>query len=141
MDTLKTGPSALIDALSIEHGDLMPGLRRVMRLADAGDAALAAAVAELAGRVGDSLDRHIAYEDETLFPRYAAASGDGGLVDQFVREHRDIQRLRDELLAARARGADPRHLAAAALGFADLLAGHIEREDMMLFPTIRAALE
>lgn len=140
MDTVATSHSALIDLLSAEHAELMPGIEKLMNLAAVNLPALHALVGQMAGQIGAGLDEHIAQEDTVLFPAYAEAAGESGLVDQFIAEHREILSLRDELLAAHRAGSDSGRLAGIALRLADLLTSHMTREDMMLFPTVRSLL-
>ena len=142
MDTVMTSHSSLIDALSAEHAELLPEIETLMNVATVNASALRAFVGNIAGRIGTPLDEHIEQEDKVLFPAYAGAGGDSGLVDQFGAEHREILSLRDEMLAAyRAGGCDGAALAGVVLRFADLLTSHMAREDMMLFPTMRATLD
>jgi hemerythrin-like domain-containing protein len=137
-----TSHSSLIDALSAEHAELLPEIEKLMNFATVNAPALRAFVGDIAGRIGPPLDEHIEQEEKALFPAYASAADDSGLVDQFSTEHREIRSLRDEMLAAdRAGGCDGAALAGLVLRFADLLTSHMTREDMMLFPTMRATLD
>ncbi len=131
--------AALIDRLSAEHAELLPWTERVLELAVGAGSDLRNAIADHAAKIGGALDQHIAHEDEVLFPAYARASGAEGLVAQFEAEHRDIEALRDELLAACER-ADPRRLGEIAPRVAELLGDHMRREDLMLFPSAREVL-
>lgn len=131
--------SALIDQLSAEHAELLPGTDRMLEVAASGGAELREAVEGCLARLRTPLEAHIAQEDDVLFPAYARASGGDGLVAQFRDEHRDIIALRDELLTA-LDDDDMRKLGTAAARLAELLGDHMRREDMMLFPSARDAL-
>jgi hemerythrin-like domain-containing protein len=132
--------AALIDQLSAEHAELFPCTERLLDLAASPLPELSQHIERCAPRLQAPLDAHIYQEDEVLFPAYAEASGDGGLVAQFTDEHRSLRALRDELLAAHRSGADAAKLGAIASRFADLLSSHMNREDVMLFPSARQAL-
>ena len=140
MDSIVKSASALIDELSAEHAELLPEIEKLMNLATVNAPALHAVVGQIADRIGAALDDHIAQEDKVLFPAYAEAAGNSGLVDQFTAEHREILGVRDALLAEHRAGGDSSKLGGIALRFADLLTSHMTREDMMLFPTVRDAL-
>lgn len=132
--------ATLLDRLSAEHAELLPCAAELASAA--GDAeALGRLLGRCADKLGAPLEAHIAEEDSVLFPAYAEQSGDGGLVEQFRSEHRELLALRDELLAAhRDRAGQPR-LGGLAARLADLLTSHMTREDLMLFPSAREALD
>lgn len=140
MDAAVTNFHSLIDRLSAEHADLLPCTAHLMELASKNSQELGAAIERCAAKLGGALDTHIADEDHVLFPAYARESGDEGLVGQFRDEHREIEILRDELLAAHKSQAEVPKMAAIAARLADLLHSHMTREDMVLFPSAREAL-
>lgn len=143
MDTMAMTTTAampqIMDELSAEHAGLLPRLAELAALADTGGPALAAAVGALADELETALERHIAQEDDVLFPALACALDDAGMVQHFVDEHREILHLRDALLAAH-RGGDDTAMRHAAADLAALMTAHMTREDMMLFPTARDRL-
>ena len=129
--------NALLDRLIAEHEELLPRVKRLVALAEARDPALGPGLDDLAETLGAPLEGHIAAEDDDLFPVYTELTGERGLVAVFVAEHREILELRDELLSLRRRAVDEVDLARAFLDWADLLTRHMEREELMLFPSLR----
>ncbi len=140
MTTIESQVIELIDQLSAEHAELLPHVDELAGLAEARDQGLSQAIEGLAALLGEALDAHIAQEDDVLFPAYAEETGNEGLVQQFVEEHREIQSLRDELRALAADGGAALRLASITLSLADLLHSHMEREENVLFPSARHAL-
>lgn len=137
MDMMTKTMSALIDELGAEHAELLPCTARLLELAATNSPELNATIEHCASKLGAALDNHVAQEENVLFPAFAREAGDQGLVGQFSGEHREILRLRDELLAAYRSGADARKLGGVATQLADLLGSHMSREDMILFPSAR----
>lgn len=140
MDALGTPNLRLIDELSAEHAQLLPEIERIVKLGTASASALGQTIAELTDELGPALDRHIAREDDLLFPAFAREPDTIGVIEQFALEHREIKVLRDQLMTALRAGAAPQELARLVLPLSDLLSSHMAREDMMLFPSIRARL-
>ncbi len=132
--------AAIIDQLSAEHADLLPRMARLGQLAAAKSPDLLGQIEQCADHLQAPLEAHIEQEDDVLFPAYIERTGEDGVVALFVEEHRDILALRDQLLAAAREGADQARLRELAARLADLLASHMNREDMMLFPSARQAL-
>jgi iron-sulfur cluster repair protein YtfE (RIC family) len=130
---------SLIDHLSAEHADLLPDMDLLLELSAGGSSALREAVEACSAKLREPLDSHIIQEDTILFPSYANVSGGDGLVSQFIDEHRQILALRDDLLRACESG-DGETTVKVAGTLAELLGDHMRREDMMLFPAIRDAL-
>ena len=128
----------VIGILSKEHTDVRALLSGVAEAAGRGDATGAARQIN-AGRdlLSGGLDEHIRVEDEELFPAIAGVLGEG-ITGAFAEEHVHIRRLRDEVLAGAAAPALP---LAACLELCDLLESHTVREDEMLFPAARQALD
>lgn len=141
MNTLTRPEGELLDALSAEHSELLPAVTELAHLALHNDVGLAAAVERVAPRLGAELERHIAREDNELFPFFARETGDAGLVEQFTEEHREILRRRDALMEAHRRGAGPDVLGRLVEPLVELLTEHMTREDMMLFPATRDLLD
>lgn len=132
--------AAMIDTLSAEHRDLLPGLVRLADEATAPTEALKAAFDQVAGKLGLPLDEHIANEEHGLFPAYASAGGDAGVLARFSEEHREILSLRNQLAAAIEDDADISELRSLVEQITDLLSSHMNREDRMLFPDMRDIL-
>ncbi len=124
--------------LSDEHETLLPLIIALQDTAETGDnAALAARL--VAGRTALTveLDAHIALEENVAFELIENAVG-GELVAAFRSEHREIRRLRDETLAGAGAGCAP---LGPCLQLCDLIQAHMQREDAMLFPSARSALD
>ena len=76
-----------------------------------------------------ALARHLAIEEELLFPAYLSAGGNAGWVRGLCSEHQHLRRHLDTL-----------HEAAAQRGFLLLLDGHDEKEEQIVYPDILARL-
>lgn len=139
MATVGDSLVTLIDSLGAEHRTLLPELARLAEEAAAPAESLKAVFAQVAPLLGLPLDEHIANEDRKLFPAYVAAGGDEGILAFFIEEHRDILSLRDRLAAAIA-GADIGEARSLVEQLTDTLSSHMNREDEMLFPTMRGLL-
>ena len=128
----------VMGTLSKEHTEVRALLSRVGEAARRGDAT-EAAWQITAGRdlLSGGLDEHIRVEDDELFPAIAGALGEGS-TGAFAEEHVRLRRLRDEVVAGATASALP---LAACLELCDLLESHTVREDEMLFPAARQALE
>ncbi len=125
----------LIDRLEQEHAAVREALGALGALAEAGDAAeLRSALPARAAVLGAGLDDHSLTEDATLFPAIADAVGPD-LVGVFAAEHVEILALRDELYG----GGDD--VTAPCLGLCALLESHMEREELVLFPSARDLLD
>lgn len=128
----------ILARLSSEHDTLLPLIVDIQAAAEAGDNA--ALVARLkAGRAAltGELDAHIALEEDVAFALIGQAMGEE-LVAPFRSEHTEIRTLRDEVLAGADAGNVPVSLC---LQLCDLIQAHMQREDAMLFPSARDALE
>jgi iron-sulfur cluster repair protein YtfE (RIC family) len=132
--------AAMIDTLSAEHRDLLPELARLADEVTAPAEALRAAFDQVARKLGLPLDEHIANEDRELFPAYAAAGGDTGVLAHFSEEHREILSLRNRLVAAIDVNDDISEVRSLVEQLTDLLSSHMNREDEMLFPDMRNTL-
>ncbi len=125
----------LIDRLEEEHAAVREALGALGPLAEAGDVTgLRSVLPARAAVLGAGLDDHSLTEDATLFPAIADAVGPD-LVGVFAAEHAEIRALRDELY--RGDGGDT----AACLGLCALLESHMEREELVLFPSARELLD
>lgn len=120
----------LIDWLGEDHAALWSLLDRLEQAAPGDE--LTAVVDEARAVLDAELDAHIAAEDTDLFPALREPLGEG-LVATFESEHREIQSLRDRLLASG--DAD------VAIALCDLLRSHTTKEEAMLFPSARRHLE
>ena len=124
--------------LSQEHEILRGHLARIMSAAERRDAgALAANLLEARTALTQDLDAHITVEETEAFTAISGALG-ADLVAPFCAEHSQIRALRDDLYAHLARG---EALFEPVLYLCDVILAHQEREDMMLFPSARNALD
>ncbi len=128
-------PSDALQALRQDHEAVRQALADLERwLArspeEAGGEDLDAAVRFLA----EDLEPHLAREETALFPVLERHIGrEGGPVQVMLLEHEDLRRLWPAFRGAVAEGRWPE---AARLGraLAELLAAHVHKEDMVLFP-------
>lgn len=124
--------------LTGEHDVLLPLIVEIQAAAEAQDNT--ALIAKLiAGRAAltDELDTHIALEEGVAFTIIENSVGEE-FVTPFRTEHTEICALRDAILAQIDSGRVPVSLC---LQLCDLIQAHIHREDMMLFPLARNALD
>ncbi len=127
----------VLSRLSEEHDTLLPIIVEIQAAAEAQDET--ALIAELAaGRAAltQELDAHIALEEEVAFSLIGQAIGEE-IITPFRTEHTEIHALRNEVLAQADAGVAPFNLC---LQLCDLIQAHMQREDMMLFPSARDAL-
>jgi hemerythrin-like domain-containing protein len=93
-------------------------------------------VARVAARAVDRWDleisNHLAVEEEVVFPAIVQALGEYPLVDEIVAEHRQLERVVDQLRVAPEAGLLRQ--------FTDLLRKHIRREENDLFEDIQRRL-
>lgn len=118
--------------LSEEHETLLPLLLDIQEAAEAGD--MPALVEKLAaGRTAltTELDAHMALEDDVAFASITESLGPE-MVLPFRAEHDEIRSLRDRVLAGSNGGRVSPNLC---LQLCDLIQGHMQREDVMLFPS------
>lgn len=132
--------TSLIDTLASEHEDLLPEMARLADEAMSPLAVLKAAIDRAAPKLNGPLDEHILNEDRVLFPAYASAGGDSGVLALFAEEHREILSLRDRLTAAVEDGGEADEIRSLVAQLTDILSEHMGREDEMLFPAMREAL-
>ncbi|HEX7326109.1 MAG TPA: hemerythrin domain-containing protein [Rhodanobacteraceae bacterium] len=109
-------PDKLADYMGRDHAVIEAALAGTL----AGDA-------ECARWLPRVLARHLAIEEQALFPAYLAAGGRGEWIDGLLREHRD---LREHL----PRLADP----TSRRRFLLMLDGHDEKEEQLIYPDIMA---
>ncbi len=124
--------------LSSEHDTLLPLIVNIQAAAEAGDHATLVARLK-AGRAAltGELDAHIALEENVAFALIEQAIGEE-FVTPFRSEHTEIRALRDEVLAGADAGDVP---FGRCLQLCDLIQAHMQREDAMLFPSARDAVE
>jgi hemerythrin-like domain-containing protein len=124
--------------LSSEHDTLLPLIVDIQAAAEAGDTvALIERIKAGKARLTGELDAHIALEEDVAFALIGQAIGEE-FVAPFRSEHTEIRALRDEVLA----GADASDVPIGlCLQLCDLIQAHMQREDAMLFPSARDALE
>ena len=128
----------VLTRLSDEHDSLLPIIVEIQAAAEAQDET--ALFAELiAGRAAltQELDAHITLEEDVAFSLIGRAIGEE-IVTPFRTEHTEICALRDEVLYQVDSGIAPFNLC---LQLCDLILAHMQREDMMLFPSAREVLD
>jgi len=93
-------------------------------------------VARVAARAMDRWDleisNHFAVEEEVVFPAILQELGEYPLVDEFIAEHRQLEKFVDQLRVAPEAGVLRQ--------FTDLLRRHIRREESELFEDIQRRL-
>ncbi len=128
---------ALVDQLSKEHDEVRSLLSGIEDLTAHND--LGGAVDHIlsgSAVIGEALDEHIVAEDETLFPALASEMGQE-LLNGFIEEHVRIKQLRDLVISsARANNLSVGETEE----FCQVLREHMDKEDMMLFPSARELL-
>lgn len=118
--------------LSKEHETLLPLILDIQAVAEMG--AIPALLEKLAtGRnaLTTELDAHMVLEDDVAFASVAEAAGQETVLP-FCAEHDEIRSLRDRVLAGTDGGRVSIDLC---LQLCDLIQGHMQREDVMLFPS------
>ncbi len=128
----------VLSRLSDEHETLLPLIAEIQAAAEAQDTS--ALLDELtAGRAAltQELDEHIRLEEDVAFSLIEQSVGEE-IVIPFRTEHTEIRMLRDEVLSQADAGVAPFNLC---LQLCDLIQTHMQREDMMLFPSARDAQE
>ncbi len=124
--------------LSDEHDTLLPLIVEIQAAAEAQDET--ALLDELVvGRTAltEKLDTHITLEEDVAFNIIGQVIGEE-IVTPFRTEHTEIRALRDEVLSQADAGIAPFNLC---LQLCELIHTHMQREDMMLFPSARDALD
>ena len=124
--------------LSDGHDTLLPLIFEIQAAAEAQDET--ALLDELVvGRTAltEELDTHITLEEDVAFNIIGLVIGEE-IVTLFRTEHTEIRALRDELLSQADTGIAPFNLC---LQLCELIQMHMQREDMMLFPSTRDALD
>lgn len=124
--------------LSDEHDTLLPLIVEIQAAAEAQDET--ALLDELGvGRTAltEELDTHITLEEDVAFNIIGQVIGEE-IVTPFRTEHTEIRALRDEVLSQADAGIAPFNLC---LQLCELIQTHMQREDMMLFPSARDALD
>ena len=127
----------LIDRLESEHVEVIDVVERLRPAIKEGDGeALRSVLSAGAAVLGTALTVHSITEDEDLFPQIAPMIGEE-MVNAFAEEHVRIRALRDQVYARLEQGeADFDGCAE----LCDLLSGHMEREEVALFPAARGVL-
>ena len=128
----------VLSRLSDEHDTLLPIIVEIQAAAEAQDAsALFDEIAAGRTALTQELDAHIALEEDVAFS-FIEQSVEAGIVAPFRTEHTEIRMLRDEVLSQVDSGVAPFNLC---LQLCDLIQTHMQREDMMLFPSAKEALQ
>ena len=128
----------VLTKLSDEHDTLLPIIVEIQAAAEAQDKDIL--ITKLInGRTAftNELDAHIALEEDVAFYIIGQAIGEE-MITPFRTEHTEIRALRDEVLSQADAGIAPFNLC---LQLCDLIQTHMQREDMMLFPSARGALD
>jgi hemerythrin-like domain-containing protein len=124
--------------LSDEHDTLLPIIIEIQAAAEAGDeTALFDELVSGRSALTQELDAHITLEEDVAFSLIGQAIGEE-TVTPFRTEHTEIRVLRDEVLSQADAGIAPFNLC---LQLCDLIQAHMQREDMMLFPSAREVLD
>jgi iron-sulfur cluster repair protein YtfE (RIC family) len=123
-------PDSVSELLGADHGRLDFVLADVKRLLAAGQLALAS-TSFAAFR--DDLERHIAAEEEVLFPAFERSSGLVGPIHVMREEHLEIRQLMAEVAASLAGGAAGCRATPLAALTARIFA-HNGKEERILYP-------
>lgn len=124
--------------LSDEHDTLLPLIVEIQAVAEAGDeTALFDELVSGRAALTQELDAHITLEEDVAFSLIEEAIGEE-IVTPFRAEHTEIRTLRDEVLSQADARIAPFNLC---LQLCDLIQVHMQREDMMLFPSAREVLD
>lgn len=127
----------VITQLSNEHAALRGHLELIELAAESRSAAELSRHLEAAhDALTDELDAHITVEEAEVFSAAAGTLGDE-LVAAFYDDHAAIQALRDEIFRQIAQGQPPFEQS---LHLCELILSHQQREDLMLFPSVRTAM-
>jgi hemerythrin-like domain-containing protein len=128
----------VLSRLSEEHDTLLPIIVEIQAAAETQDeTALFAELITGRAALTQELDAHITLEEDVAFSLIGQAIGEEN-VTPFRTEHTEIRALRDEVLSQAEAGIAPFNLC---LQLCDLIQTHMQREDMMLFPSARDALD
>ncbi len=128
----------LLSRLSGEHDTLLPIIVEIQAAAEARDTvALFDELAAGRAALTQELDTHILLEEEVAFSLIEQSVGEE-IVTPFRAEHTEIRMLRNEVLSQIDAGVAPFDLC---MQLCDLIQSHMQREDMMLFPSARDVLE
>jgi hemerythrin-like domain-containing protein len=128
----------VLTMLSDEHDTLLPIIVEIQAAAEVQDeTALFAELVASRTALTQELDAHITLEENVAFSLIEEAIGEE-IVAPFRTEHAEIRELRDEVLSQADAGVAPFNLC---LQLCDLIQAHMQREDMMLFPSARGALD
>lgn len=123
---------------SDEHDTLLPIIVEIQAAAEVQDeTALFAELVANRAALTQELDAHITLEEDVAFTLIEKAIGEE-IVTPFRTEHAEIRALRDEVLSQADTGVAPFNLC---LQLCDLIQAHMQREDLMLFPSARGALD
>ncbi len=128
----------VLTRLSDEHDTLLPLIVEIQAAAEAQDkTALIEQLITGRAALTHELDAHITLEEDVAFSIIGQAIGEE-IITPFRDEHTEIRALRDKILAQADAGVAPFSLS---LQLCDLIQAHMQREDMMLFPSAREALD
>lgn len=124
--------------LSDEHDTLLPLVVELQAAAEAQDeVALFDELTTGRAALTQELDAHITLEEDVAFSLIEQSVGEE-IITPFRTEHTEIRALRDEILSQADAGIAEFNLC---LHLCDLIQAHMQREDMMLFPSVLNALD
>lgn len=124
--------------LSDEHDTLLPIVVELQAAAEAQDeVALFDELTTGRAALTQELDAHITLEEDVAFSLIEQSVGEE-IITPFRTEHTEIRALRDEILSQADAGIAEFNLC---LQLCDLIQAHMQREDMMLFPSVLNALD
>jgi hemerythrin-like domain-containing protein len=130
--------ASLVDYFTSHHRACDGGWAEVEAAAEAGDAAAMAAYWQ---RFRNALLRHLAMEEQLMFPAFEAATGMTGGPTQVMRmEHEQMRGVLEQMSAAVARG-DADELVDQGDTLNILIQQHNMKEEGMLYPMAENALQ
>ncbi len=128
----------ILARLSDEHDTLLPIVAELQAAAEAQDeVALFDELTTGRAALTQELDAHITLEEDVAFSLIEQSVGEE-IITPFRTEHTEIRALRDEILSQADAGIAEFNLC---LHLCDLIQAHMQREDMMLFPSVLNALD
>lgn len=128
----------ILARLSDEHDTLLPIVVELQAAAEAQDeVALFDELTTGRAALTQELDAHITLEEDVAFSLIEPSVGEE-IITPFRTEHTEIRALRDEILSQADAGIAEFNLC---LHLCDLIQAHMQREDMMLFPSVLNALD
>ena len=100
----------------------------------------ASLVKSAAAALRDEIDRHFAFEEESLFPRLAAG-GEADIAELLSEEHAAIREAGARFIAIAPEDPPNARLRPLALELAERLVAHVQKEEMALLPVLDDLLD